>query len=70
MGLSTVLVCADSVWVAPEDEADSETENSEDDDLSDITSPVHQAAAAIQQQIDIGGQSGSTALESGVLRNR
>ena len=40
-----------------ENEADSETENSEDDDLSDITSPVHQAAAAIRQQIDISGQS-------------
>ena len=57
MGLSTVSVCAGSVWVAPEDEADSESENSEDDDLSDITSPVHQAAAAIRQQIDISGQS-------------
>ena len=64
MGLSTVSVFADSVWVAPEDsshEADSESEISEDDDLFDITSLVHQAAAAIRQQIDIGGQSGSTA---------
>ena len=72
MGLSTVSVFADSVWVAPEDsshEADSESEISEDDDLFDITSPVHQAAAAIRQQIDIGGQSGSTASEGGALRN-
>ena len=69
MGLSTESVCADSVWVAPEDEADSENEISEDDDLSDITSPGHQAAAAIRQQIDIGGQAGSTASERGVLRN-
>ena len=69
MGLSTVSVFADSVWVAPEDDADSESESSEDDDLFDITSPVHQAAAAILQQIDIGGQSGSTASEGVDLRS-